>query len=107
MKTNDDAVAAPGILVRVTPDNRARVRLSIDGRQTEALVGDTVLTALLTQGTTLRHSEFSGEARAGFCMMGACQDCWVTDSDGHRFRSCSTPVSEGMSLVTTSSEETP
>lgn len=90
-----------GLLCRVADAQRPVLRLQIDGQPAEALAGDTVLTALLTQGALLRHSEFSGEPRAGFCLIGACQDCWVSTADGRRLRACSTLVEAGMQLLTT------
>ena len=32
--------------------------------------------------------------------MGPRQDCWVWTADGGRLRACTTPVTEGMSIVT-------
>ena len=81
---------------------RPRVRILIDGRPCEALAGDTVLTALLTNGRRLRISEFGDGPRAGFCLMGACQDCWVALEDGTRLRACTNYVAEGMRIVTRS-----
>ncbi len=80
--------------------SRATVHFVVDGLACTALQGDTVLTALLTQGTRLRDSEFSGQARAGFCLMGACQDCWVHTTQGQRLRACSTLLEEGLQLIT-------
>ena len=74
----------------------------IDGRSCEALAGDTLLTALLTNGRRLRSSEFGDGPRAGFCLMGACQDCWVALEDGTRLRACTSFVAEGMRIVTRS-----
>ena len=65
-----------------------------------ALAGDTVLTAVLTHGAQLRISEFSGQPRAGFCMMGACQDCWISTESGERLRACGTFIRDGMRLNT-------
>ena len=62
--------------------------------------GDTILTAVLTQHDRLRRNEFSDAPRAGFCMMGACQDCWIATEDGDRLRACSTFIVPGMALVT-------
>jgi hypothetical protein len=56
---------------------RARRFHLLDGQTVPALAGDTVLTAILQQRAVLRHNEFSGQPRAGFCLMGACQDCWL------------------------------
>ena len=74
--------------------------IAVDGRPVEALAGDTVLTALLLVGARVRDSEFGDGPRAGFCLMGACQDCWVGLADGRRVRACTTPVAEGMEIVT-------
>ena len=94
-------VSAPqALLRRVAETDREAVVFSIDGEAASALVGDTVLTAVLTQVDRLRRNEFSGEARAGFCMMGACQDCWIETVDGARLRACSTFVEPGMALLT-------
>ena len=85
---------------RLGATDRSSVRISIDDKSHDALSGDTVLTALLTAGRHLRLSEFGDGRRAGFCLMGACQDCWVTLADGRRVRACTTPVSEGMVIDT-------
>ena len=85
---------------RLAERDRPVVRVTIDGIACEALVGDTLLTALLTHGRRVRDSEFTGEPRAGFCLMGACQDCWVTLDDGERLRACTTFVADGMRIVT-------
>ena len=90
----------PGLLRRVDCKRRAPVRLQVDGAAVTALAGDTLLAAILTNGTRLRESEFCDGARAGFCMMGVCQDCWVTAESGERMRACTTPVEDGMSVTT-------
>ena len=84
---------------RLAETERERVPFTLDGEALDALAGDTVLTAVLTHRASLRRSEFSGEARAGFCLMGACQDCWVGTEAGERFRACSTFIVPGMRLV--------
>lgn len=85
---------------RLAETRRESVPFTLDGQALDALVGDTVLTAVLTHRASLRHTEFSGEARAGFCLMGACQDCWVRTEAGERLRACSTFIMPGMRLVT-------
>jgi predicted molibdopterin-dependent oxidoreductase YjgC len=89
-----------GLLKRVAETGRAPVRFVLNGQALTALAGDTVLTAVLTHSAQLRNSESSGEPRAGFCLMGACQDCWVSTESGQRLRACGTLVEEGMRLVT-------
>ena len=88
------------LLRRVAEKGRAPVHFTIDGQPATALQGDTVLTAILTQHAQLRRNEFSHEPRAGFCLMGACQDCWVMAASGERLRACTTFVTEGMDLTT-------
>ncbi|MBA3593761.1 MAG: (2Fe-2S)-binding protein [Polaromonas sp.] len=85
---------------RVAETGRPAVGFVLDGQALSALAGDTVLTAVLTHGAQLRRSEFSGAPRAGFCLMGACQDCWITTESGQRLRACGTFIEEGMRLVT-------
>jgi NADH dehydrogenase/NADH:ubiquinone oxidoreductase subunit G len=87
-------------LVRLAETDRGAVTLRIDGAPAQALAGDSLLVALLTHGRRVRDSEFGDGARAGFCLMGACQDCWVWTESGERLRACSTPVREGMAVLT-------
>ncbi|MCG8510844.1 MAG: (2Fe-2S)-binding protein [Rhodospirillales bacterium] len=76
------------------------VRFIVDGHVAEALQGDTVLTALLMNGRKLRRFEFDEESRAGFCLIGACQDCWTELADGKRVRACTTSIEPGMAVIT-------
>ena len=87
------------LLKRLAETGRKPVGFVLDGQPLTALAGDTVLTAVLTHTAQLRRSEFSAEPRAGFCMMGACQDCWIATESGQRLRACATFVEEGMRLV--------
>lgn len=89
-----------GRLHRLAETGRPPLDLTVDGRRVQALQGDTVLTAMLMAGPILRRSEFGPEGRAGFCLMGACQDCWVWTEDGTRLQACSTPAAAGMALRT-------
>ncbi|WP_050455212.1 (2Fe-2S)-binding protein [Candidatus Burkholderia verschuerenii] len=86
--------------VRLVETERERVPFVLDGVSVDALAGDTVLTAILTQQRHVRRSEFGGTPRAGFCLIGACQDCWVRAEDGMRMRACSTRIEAGMRIVT-------
>lgn len=98
-KIQQPADGAP-LLQRVAESGRDTIAFTLDGKLCTALAGDTVLTAVLTQGAVLRYTEVSGEPRAGFCMMGACQDCWVVTESGQRLRACSTLAAAGMRLLT-------
>ena len=101
MSTKVNTGPSTALLRRVADKTgRAAIGFVLDGHAFHALAGDTVLTAVLTNGVQLRKSEFSGEPRAGFCMMGACQDCWIRTEQGQRLRACATFIEEGMRLVT-------
>src|ERR1700733_4808647 len=89
-----------GRFVRLAETERKTLTMTVDGVARQASVGDTLMVALLTGAKTLRDSEFGDGRRAGFCLMGACQDCWVWTSDGERLRACTTPAVPGMSIVT-------
>jgi aerobic-type carbon monoxide dehydrogenase small subunit (CoxS/CutS family) len=86
--------------IRLGETDRPTVIFEIDGAPAEALEGDTLLTALLLNTTVLRQSEFGDGPRAGFCLMGACQDCWVWTAEGTRLQACQTPIAPGMRIVT-------
>ena len=83
------------LLKRLADGDRPAVNFPLDGAPASGLLGDTVLTAVLTCSEHLRGSDFSAELRAGFCLMGACQDCWVRLGDGRRVRACSTLLEAG------------
>ena len=92
--TNDGA----GQLVRAVPRSGGPVRITVNGAAVEAQAGDSVLVAVLLSRRALRRHEFGGEPRAGFCLMGACQDCWVWLDGERRVRACTTPVEAGMRI---------
>src|SRR5438045_7392367 len=99
---SEDAVKTimNGRLVRaIVPDN-SPVRILVDGAEVNAFAGDSVLVAVLTARNALRKHEFGDEMRAGFCLMGACQDCWVWLADHSRVRACTTIVADGMHILT-------
>ncbi|MBK1699166.1 (2Fe-2S)-binding protein [Rhodovibrio salinarum] len=85
---------------RLCETERPVVPFRLDGCDSEALAGDTVLTAVRVNQSALRTSEFGDGMRAGFCLMGACQDCWVWTRAGARLRACETPIAAGMDLLT-------
>jgi D-hydroxyproline dehydrogenase subunit gamma len=86
--------------IRVAEAWRATFEIMIDGRIAQAAEGDTLMVALLAGQDALRDSEFDAGRRAGFCLMGACQDCWVWTAQGERLRACTTPAAPGISIVT-------
>ncbi|MBX6372928.1 MAG: (2Fe-2S)-binding protein [Acetobacteraceae bacterium] len=86
-------------LQRLVDQDRAEIRFRLDGRELAARQGDTLLTAILAAGEGwLRESEFGDGPRAGFCLMGACQDCWVSVEGLGRVCACTTLVAAGMEV---------
>ncbi len=92
------APESAGQFIRLAEGERRRISITLGTRRIEALEGDSLLSALLLAEGWLRHSEFGDGPRAGFCLMGACQDCWVTTADGRRLRACTTLAEDGMVL---------
>ena len=92
--------ALPPRFIRLAETDRPPITLLVDGQPVQALAGDTLLVAVLSQGRRLRDSEFGDGLRAGFCLMGACQDCWVWTPTGERLRACSTVAEDGMAILT-------
>jgi D-hydroxyproline dehydrogenase subunit gamma len=86
--------------VRLAEKSRSPIALEIDGEPVQALQGDTLLVAILCKRERVRVSEFGDGSRAGFCLMGACQDCWVWTAQGARVRACSTLATHGMKILT-------
>jgi len=73
----------------------------LDGVRVAARDGDTLLSVLLRERGHVRRAEFGTPVlRAGFCLMGACQDCWVSLADGERVRACTTLALAGMQIIT-------
>jgi predicted molibdopterin-dependent oxidoreductase YjgC len=89
-----------GRLVRAIVPDVPAVRILVDGEEVTAYADESVLVAVLAARNALRQHEFSDEMRAGFCLMGACQDCWVWLADGSRVRACTTAIADGMHVLT-------
>ncbi|PZU95206.1 MAG: ferredoxin [Chelatococcus sp.] len=87
------------LLRRIARKDHPAIPFTLDGVSHQGRHGDTLLTAILSGAEALRASDFSGEPRAGFCQMGACQDCWVALESGERLRACTTALEAGMRLV--------
>ena len=93
------AVREVALFHRLVPREGAPIPFTIDGEPAEARAGDLLLTAILLHRSALRRFEFGEADRAGFCLMAACQDCWVSFADGRRMRACTTLVEPGMAII--------
>ncbi|TGD92529.1 (2Fe-2S)-binding protein [Methylobacterium nonmethylotrophicum] len=89
-----------GLFQRLATRPGAAIPFTIDGAPAEAKAGDLLIGAILLYRRSLRRFEFGPGERAGFCLMGACQDCWVGLADGRRVRACTTLVEPGMAVIT-------
>lgn len=97
----DQAGSGPA---RLTAPGGEAIRITVDGQFYAARRGETVLTAIRMGPGHARNFEFHPEKRAGFCLMGACQDCWLWRKDGRRLRTCTSRVEAGMELLTSAPE---
>lgn len=84
---------------RLTDPMRKPVSFSFEGREIEALEGDTLAAALLAGGVdSLKDAPVSGTPRSPYCMMGVCFECLVEiDGNGHQ-QACLIPVRQGMQV---------
>ncbi|UXY18391.1 (2Fe-2S)-binding protein [Streptomyces cynarae] len=70
--------------------------VTFDGREIEALPGQTVAAALWAAGiTSWRTTRREGRPRGVFCGIGVCFDCLVTVDDRPNQRACLVPVRPG------------
>ena len=84
------------------PDMRptgSPVRLSFDGREIEALEGETIAAALAASDIVAVRQARSGAPRGPFCGMGVCFDCLVVVDGVPNTRACTTLVTEGMHVA--------
>ncbi|WP_060510540.1 MULTISPECIES: (2Fe-2S)-binding protein [unclassified Rhizobium] len=85
---------------RLPAGNGASAQFTVDGYAVSARTGETVLTALRMMRSGVHNFELNAAPREGFCLMGACQDCWLWRSNGERLRACTALVEPGMQLST-------
>ena len=90
-----------GLFLPIRQDDGPPLHFTFDGALRTARQHDTVLAALLRQDARTGSNEFDGAPRAGFCLMGSCQDCTVWDQDGRRLRACMEEVRDGQVLRST------
>lgn len=87
-----------GLFQPIDPASADAVVIRFDDAEIRGQATDTLLAVLLRHGARVGMSEFDGTPRAGFCLMGSCQECTVWDEEGHRLRACMTEVRDGLSL---------
>lgn len=70
-----------------------------DGREIEALPGESVAAALAAAGIVAVRQTRSGAPRGPYCGMGVCFDCLVTVDGRPNLRACLTKVTPGMAVA--------
>ncbi|WP_406441046.1 (2Fe-2S)-binding protein [Streptomyces sp. NBC_01613] len=82
-------------------DPRPPFTVTLDGREIEALPGQTVAAALWAAGvTSWRTTRGAGRPRGVFCGIGVCFDCLVTVNDRPGQRACLVPLQPGDAIRT-------
>lgn len=81
----------------IAPHGR-RVSVWLEGERLDAWEGESLLAVILTRRDSLPGLEPDGGSRAGFCLMGACQECWVQIELAGPVRACTTKVTDGMRI---------
>ncbi len=72
--------------------------MTVDGRHIGFLQGQSVASALLSNGIYMfRQSPNQAAPRGAFCLMGACQECAIL-IDGHMRRACQTKAAPGLKI---------
>ncbi|EGX59012.1 hypothetical protein SZN_14728 [Streptomyces zinciresistens K42] len=75
--------------------------VTLDGREIEALPGQTVAAALWSAGiTSWRGTRGEDRPRGVFCGIGVCFDCLVTLNDRPNQRACLAPLHPGDAIRT-------
>jgi glycine/D-amino acid oxidase-like deaminating enzyme len=76
-----------------------RVTFTFDGREIEALAGETIAASLAAAGENALRATREGERRGLWCGMGACFDCVVTIDGKPGQRACLAKVEAGMAVA--------
>ena len=77
------------------------VTIIVDGREVEALAGETVATVLLRIGCqSFGTSPVNGKPRAPACMMGVCFGCLCTIDGRAGSQACLEVVRDGLTVET-------
>ncbi len=84
---------------------RPAVPFRIDGVPVLGRDGDSLLTAILCVRADLGALPPDPRRRAGFCLIGLCQDCWVRLRGRGRVRACTTPLEPDMDVLLDSDGE--
>ncbi|MBD3414150.1 MAG: (2Fe-2S)-binding protein [Candidatus Aminicenantes bacterium] len=80
---------------------KQKIKFKLNGKDTEAYEGETVLAALLAAGQKkIKINPVSRKPRGALCGMGVCFECRVTIDGIPNVRACMTEVKPGMIIET-------
>ncbi|MGX5731324.1 (2Fe-2S)-binding protein [Pseudoxanthomonas beigongshangi] len=79
---------------------RTDVRVCVNGRPVDVVVGSSVAAAIAQAGVTATRRSIGAQPRAPLCGMGVCFECRVRIDGIGQQRACMTPVRDGMSVDT-------
>jgi predicted molibdopterin-dependent oxidoreductase YjgC len=96
---------AHGRWVRIARARGESVPFTIDGIPVRGRAGEMLIAAILAVRPDLGCLPPDRRSRAGFCLIGVCQDCWVRLDGGPRVRACTTPLEPGMAVRLDPSDE--
>jgi predicted molibdopterin-dependent oxidoreductase YjgC len=83
---------------------KKKIKININGKETTACIGDTVLASLVASGyKILKISRKLNENRGPVCGMGVCYECQVTINGIPNQRACMTEIEEAMMVLTNES----
>ena len=106
MDDRDEPIeGAHGRWVRIARARGESVPFTIDGIPVRGRAGEMLIAAILAVRPDLGCLPPDRRSRAGFCLIGLCQDCWVRLGDGRRVRACTTPLEPSMAVRLDSSDE--
>ena len=74
---------------------RKKIKIIINGKETSASQGATVLASLVASGHLILN-----ENRGPLCGMGVCYECQVSINGGPKQRACMAEVEDGMVVLT-------
>ena len=84
----------------ITPIEQKSFTVFVDGQETEAVQGETVLAVMMSTGTVRfmenDHQNVSGE----YCGMGVCHACHVKINQQYKRKACQTLIEPNMHIYT-------
>ena len=75
------------------------VTITVNGSPVQAPAGALLASVLMNQGLATFRASPTGSPRGPLCGMGICQECRATVNGVAQTRTCTIPVSEGLTVA--------